>query len=754
MSEGDGLIGRRLRRVEDPPLITGHGEYAGDHRLPGLVHLAFYRSPLGHARVNALDLSEARQAPGVLAAWAFTDLPQIAEGLGDSVDPSFKAHPRPVLGHGTARYQGEPLAVVVAETLYQAADAVEMVVADLEPLPAAPTLAVATQAQPPLVHGDVPDNLIGESQLEFGEVEAAFADAPVVVAAKLTVARICGGYMEPRVVTASWAEGHLDVWLSTQWTYGVRDNLARLLGLEKEHVRVRATDVGGGFGPKGEVYPEEILVGLASRELARPVTWTASRTEDTLSTAHAHSTNLELELAADRDGHLRGLRGRLLHDAGSYSASGTGQGGIMMPHMISAYHLPAASLTTQLIHTNTVPTGFVRGGARPVGNFAIERLMDRLAERLELDPVELRRRNLIQPEEMPYDTRVPAGRGTVVYDGGDYPRLLNAVVEALGEVQEGRREDGRLVGRAVVCCVESSGFGRKEPARARLDKDGRLRLFVGSTPGGQGHRTVAAQVIAERVGWPLEQVEVTAGDTDGAGWAQLTAGSRSATYVGNAAAQAGRSLRSRVLERAAHVMEADTADLILAEGRISVRGTPARALSALEVLPEDGLEVVESFTPKGETAYSSGCHGAVVSVDPETGSIDIERYVIAHDVGRSINPMLVEGQLQGGFAHGLGYALFEEAVYSAEGQLASATFLDYSLAGPPEVPAAELLHQETATEANPEGFKGAGESGTIPVPAAIAGAVERALRHLAPELKVSELPLSPERVRTLIGPLS
>jgi len=745
------LIGRRLRRVEDPPLVTGSGAYAGDQRLPGLLHLAVYRSPLAHARIDDLDLSAARRAPGVLAAWVFEDLPEIAAGMGDSTDPSFQAHPRPVLGHGTARYQGEALAVIVAETPYQAADAVEMVVADLKPLSVVPTLATATGAEPPLVHEDVPGNLIGVSRIEFGDVEAAFRDAPVIVSEKLAVARICGGYMEPRVVTASWAEDHLDVWLSTQTTYGVRDNLTRLLGLAKEQVRVRATDVGGGFGPKGEVYPEEVLVALASRKLGRPVTWTAGRSEDTLSTAHAHSTNLELELAADTDGCLRGLRGRLIHDAGAYSASGTGQGAIMMPHMVSAYHLPAFAVATHVMHTNTVPTGFVRGGARPVGNFAIERLMDRLAERLERDPVQVRRRNLIRPDEMPYDTRVPAGRGTVVYDGGDYPRLLDAVLEALGEVEEGRREDGRLVGRAVVCCVESSGFGSKEPARARLDKDGRLRLFVGSTPGGQGHRTVAAQVIAERAGWPLAQVEVSAGDTEAAGPALLTAGSRSATYVGNAAAQAGRSLRRRVLERAAEVLEADPVDLVLADGRISVRGAPARALPAVEVLPEEGLEVVESFTPKAETAYSSGCHGAVVSVDPETGSVDIERYVIAHDVGRSINPLLVEGQLQGGFAHGLGYALFEEAVYDREGQLASATFLDYSIAGPPEVPAAELLHHETATEANPEGFRGAGESGTIPVPAAIAGAVERALRHVAPELQVSELPLSPERLRNLIA---
>jgi carbon-monoxide dehydrogenase large subunit len=351
---------------------------------------------------------------------------------------------------------------------------------------------------------------------------------------------------------------------------------------------------------------------------------------------------------------------------------------------------------------------------------------------------------------MPYDTRLPEGRSTVVYDGGDYPALLRLVEDALGEVREGPREDGRLVGQAIVCCVESSGFGGREPARVRLEPDGTARLFVGSTPQGQGHRTMAAQVLADRLAWPLDRIVVTAGDTALVEHATLTAGSRTAVQVGNATAMAGRTARRRLLERAAETLEADPADLVLEDGVIAVRGAPGRSLDAREVIPAEGLEVEELFTPPVPLAYSSGCHGAVVAVDPETGGVDVERYVIAHDTGRPINPMLVEGQLQGGYAHGIGYALFEEAVYSPDGALLSASFLDYSIPGAPELATVPELRPLVApTQANPEGVKGAGESGTLPVPAAIASAVERALSHVRPDVVVDTLPLTPERVLRL-----
>jgi aerobic carbon-monoxide dehydrogenase large subunit len=745
-------IGRRARRAEDPDLITGRGLYASDPRLDGLADLVLFRSPFGRARIDRLSLDAARAHPGVLGAWTAGDLPELAAGMGDMAPRQLTARPRPILASGEARYQGEALAAVVAESVYAASDALELVEAELEPLPAAGTLGDALAEGAPRVHSDLESNVSGSIPRSFGDVEAAFGAGSVVASCRLEVPRICGGYMEPRAITASYEDGRLTMWVSTQWTFGVRDKVAGVLGMERDQVRVIATDVGGGFGPKGELYPEEALVAAAARRLGRPVRWVAGRTEDTQATAQGHGTLVDLELAAAPDGTLLGLRGRIFVDAGAYTASGAGLGDLIVSHLLSAYRLPAMSVETAVVYTNAVPTGFVRGGARPIGNFAIERLMDQLARKLGRDPVEVRRQNLVPPEAMPYDTGLPSGRATVVYDGGDYPGLLHTVLEALGDVHEGRRDDGRLVGRAIVCCVESSGFGGKEPARLRLEKDGTARLFIGSTPQGQGHRTIAAQVLADRLGWPVDRVFVTAGDTAAVETATMTAGSRTAVQVGNATAMAGRSIRRRLLERAAETLEADPADLLLAGGVISVRGTPARSVDARTVLPEEGIEVLELFTPPAPLAYSSGCHGAVVAVDPDTGSIAVERYVIAHDTGRPINPLLVEGQMQGGFAHGLGYALFEEAVYTPEGNLLSASFLDYSVPSAPELSVQlSLLPTMTPTEANPEGFKGAGESGTVPVPAAIAAAVERALSHFRPDVVVDRLPLSPERVLSLLS---
>jgi len=377
-------------------------------------------------------------------------------------------------------------------------------------------------------------------------------------------------------------------------------------------------------------------------------------------------------------------------------------------------------------------------------------MMDRLARRLELDPAELRRRNLVQAGAMPYDTGFPAGRQTVVYDSGDYPALLEAAMKGVGydEVRRGQPSPagGRLRGVGVACCVESSGFGSEE-ARVHVGRDGIATAYLGSTPQGQGHLTAAAQVAADRLGWPLDRVRVVAGDTRAVGWGEMTAGSRTAVQVGNAVSMAARSARRWLLEHAAEKLEADAADLLLEDGVVSVKGAPATSLRAEEVVPEDGLDVVETFQPPMPNAYSSGCHAAVVDVDPTTGSVEIVRYAIAHDTGRAINPLLVQGQLQGGYAHGLGYALFEELIYQPEGGFQSASFLDYTIASAPELAAEpRLISMETATPANPEGFKGAGESGTIPVPAAIANAVEDALRQLRPEAVVNELPITPMRV--------
>jgi len=416
--------------------------------------------------------------------------------------------------------------------------------------------------------------------------------------------------------------------------------------------------------------------------------------------------------------------------------------------MISAYILPAMEIEAKLVFTNAAPTGFIRGGGRPLGNYGIERAMDQLAHALGLEPAELRRRNLVQPAQMPYTTGFPAGHGGMVYDSGDYPRLLEMTMAELGGRTTRRvLDDGRLLGVGIVCCVESTGFGRGEPARLRLNKDGSAHLYLGSTPQGQGHQTMAAQIAAERLGWPIDRITVTAGDTAHVPFAFVTAGSRSAIHVGNAAAKAATSMRKRVLQRAGEVLEADVSDLVLDDGVIEVRGAPARRIPATDALPEEGLEVLESFDAKQQTSFASGCHAAVVAIDPQTGEVEVLQYVIGHDTGKTINPLTLAGQLNGGYAHGLGYAMYEAAAYDPDGSFRSSTFLDYSIVSAAEVRTEpRLLHLETFTDANPEGFKGAGESGTIPVPAAISSAIEDALRNRKPNAVIDHLPVTPDQI--------
>jgi carbon-monoxide dehydrogenase large subunit len=743
------LIGRSTPRREDEHLITGRGRYASDIHPDQLVHVAFCRSQVPHARIQAVDRSIAQSMPGVLAVWTAEDLPGTVTGLTDFGPPDMEQRGRPILNRNEVNYVGEAYAMVVAETEYQARDAADAVFPDLEPLPSVAGGMNAMAEGAPLVHADMRSNVAHSSPTAYGDIESAFSGDVVIGRITLRTDRVAGAAMEPRSVTAAPDGEGLKVWTSTQNVFGVRGAISSSLGLTDQQVRVVAEDVGGGFGAKGSPFPEEVLVALAAWRLKRPATWTATRSEDGATTAQAHGATMELELAATRDGKLRGLRGRLVHDIGAYAGSGAGQPGIITSHMVSAYVLPAMHVDGVLVYTNAVPTGFIRGGGRPLGNYAMERVLDQLARALDLDPVELRRRNLIQPEQIPYTTGLPGGRQGVVYDSGDYPKLLEMAIDAITpRVQSGNR----LVGVGVACCVESTGFGRGEPARIQLDRSGVARVFVGSTPQGQGHETMAALVVADRLGWPLDKVDVTAGDTAHFHFALLTAGSRSAVQVGNAASKAATAMRRVLYDRAAEVLEADPQDIVFDDGQFSVRGAPARSRPLSEVIPAEGLSVSESFDPERPITYSSGCHAAMVAVDRETGQVEVLRYVIAHDTGKPINPLTLEGQMLGGFAHGLGYALHESTVYDADGALRTPSFLDYSIVSTGEVTTIpELLHIDTPTDSNPEGFKGAGESGTIPVPAAISAAIEDAVRQVRPGAVVDRLPMSPDRVFELLG---
>jgi aerobic carbon-monoxide dehydrogenase large subunit len=742
------LIGRALLRREDQPLLTGKGQYAGDLNLPRMLHVAVVRSVYPHARLSKVNLERAREMPGVVGAFALTDLPEIHGSMNDPAPQGIQAAPRPVLASGKVRYVGEPIAVVVAEDDSTARDAAEAVEVDYAPLGGVGTVDAALRSGAGILHEDLDSNVAGTVQRGFGDVQRAFTESAVVVRSAFRFGRVIGGYMEPRATAASVDDaGRLTVWTSTQWVYGVRDRIAAILQLDKSRIHVLARDVGGGFGAKGQVYPEEILVAALAVRLHRPVRWVATRTEDTQATGQSHGDRAEAELAADRDGTLRGLRVRLQHDVGAYGGPGLGQSDNILSHVVSAYQLPALQATSALVYTNSVPTGFIRGGGREIGNFVMERMMDLLARSLELDPADVRRRNLIDPASMPHDTGYKRMGRSVVYDGGDYAALLDSALQAVG-YDEARRQQaaGANIGIGVTCCVESAGIQQPEPATIRIQPDGQVHAYLGSTPGGQGHRTTFAQVVAEHLDWPVDKVQIFVGDSDSVASSANTAGSRSALEVGNAAAKVAAAARKLLLDRAQQALEAHPQDIDVGPSGAQIRGVPDRQVDLGRLLIEP-FETQETFQSSG--AYTGACHAVVLEVDPDTATVEVLRYAIAHDCGQPINPLLVKGQLQGGLVHGIGYALMEQAVYLDDGTFATANFADYTLPGrgiPVSVtPRLVEVHSEVLGN-NPEGFKGVGETGTIAAPAAIAAAVEDALRRMGKEVTLTEIPLTPTRI--------
>ena len=688
--------------------------------------------------------------PGVLAVFTVDDLPEGARYVYDDFLPSELAgFGRPVLADREVNYLGEAIAVVVADEPYAAHDAAAAIEADLEPLPASGTLESALDSHAALVHDHLASNVGFWARDGFGDTDHAFGPGAVVVRDRLVMNRVCGAAIEPRAAAAAPDGRGVKLWTSTQAVFLVRDRLASYLGLDRDQVTVLAEDVGGGFGPKGRTYPEEVLVAWAAMTLGCPVKWTASRSEDSITSMHAHGTIFELELAADPDGKLRGLRGRFWHDIGAYPSIGAVTHSRIVEHMLGAYRLPSLSIEVQVVFTNTTPTSTVRGGGGPEGNFAIERMMDRLAARLGLEPADVRRRNLVPPEAMPYKTSF--GQSSVVLRGGDFPRLLEEAEKLMGPVSPST--DGRLHGLGVAIGVEHAGGVLKaEPARLRIRADGVAEVFLGSTPQGQGHQTMAAQLVADRLGWPIDQITVTTGDSRWLPNAGLTAGSRSAVHVGNAVSLVASAARAILLEHAGERLEIDPADLDLEGGVISVRGAPAKRWPATELLPPAGIDVTEAWhTRTGRTSPSSA-HVAEVAVDAETGAVEVLRYVIVYDSGREINPLVVEGQLHGGLAHGIGYALFEEAVFDGDGEFRTPTFLDYSIPSAPDVAIKPLLaSRPTETDSNPEGIKGVGETGTIAAPAAIAAAIEAAIRQVAPGATISQTPIRPSRVHEVLA---
>lgn len=764
--------GQPLRRQEDPRLLTGRGQYVDDIRLPGMLHAAVLRSPHGSARIRSVDAAAARRLPGVAAVLT-------AANLGARLKPLPQRFPHPALHYqpqyplaaAQVRFVGEPVAVVVAESRYVAEDALELIEVDYTPLPAVSSVEAALAPGAPLVHPAAGTNRAAAVSQGYGDVAAAFASAAVVVRDKLTIGRCSASPMETRGIVAAPdpVGGGVTAWSSTQTPHMQRAILAGYLGLSEHQVRIVCPDVGGGFGAKEPAYPEDVLIPLAALELGRPVKWVEDRREHLAAGVHERTQVHWAELALDRDGRLLGLRSRFIADTGAYSPWGIVVPLITATMIPGPYRLPAYQSELEVAWTNTGPQAPYRGAGRPQATFVMERMLDRGARELGLDPIALRRRNYIQPEEYPYANGLMGRDGKPMeYDSGNFPALLDQALERLDldgcrSWAAAERAAGRRIGIGIASGMENGGLGPAEGVLVRLEPTGGAVAYTATPSQGQGHATSLAQVAADELGLRPDQVAVIEGDTATLPTGSGTFASRTAVVTGSAVRLAAARLREKAIALAARLLEAAEEDLELRDGAVAVRGAPGRNMSLAELafagsapfpgrpFPPGltpGLEALEYYSPQAPT-YSGAVHVAVVEVDPATGDVRVLRYICVEDCGNIINPLVVEGQLHGGVAAGLGNALFEEIIYDADGQLLTGSLMDYLLPAAGEVPLVETGHVCTPSPLNPLGAKGVGESATIPVPAAINAAVDDALADLG--VRASMTPLSPWRVRALIA---
>ncbi len=769
------LIGTSIPRNEDARLLTGRAVFVDDVRLPGTLHAAFVRSDLAHARIRALDLEAARSLPGVVGAFAAEDLGELARPGPLIVRPppiercTFHARTQPPLARGKVRHVGEALAVVVAEDRYLAEDAAEAVEVELEPLPVVADTAGALAEGAPLVHEDLASNLAAHVVQEKGDYAAARARADVVVRRRLRYDRGASAAIENRGVVAAWEEreGKLTVWDSTQAPIPVRGALASLLGVAESEVRVVAPFIGGGFGPKIMFYPEELLVPWLAMRLGRPVKWIEDRRENFFATTQEREQLHEAELALSREGEILGVRDEFLHDTGAYDPYGLTVPINTQCTLLGPYRVPAYYGEFRVAFTNRPIVTPVRGAGRQHGVFVMERLLDGAARELGLDRLEIRRRNYLEPDDFPHDHGILyQDSAPLVYDSGNYAPALDRAAELIGyrefveEEAPRLRAAGRHVGVGVVSYVEGTGIGPYEGARVTVEPGGTVSVATGIGTQGQGHFTSLAQLVAEPLGVEPSDVRVVTGDTSEFHWGTGTFASRGAVVAGNACHAAALAVRRKILALAAEELEVSEEDLVLEGGRVMARGAPTHFLSlgdlAVKANPlrgavkpgtRPGLEATEYFGPAGGST-ASGVHALILEVDPETALVEILRYVVVHDCGRVIHPRIVEGQIHGGVAMGVGNAFYEELAFDQEGQLSNASFMDYLLPTATDVPPIETAHLETPSPLNPLGVKGVGEAGAIPVAAAFAQALEDAFPELP--LEVLEIPLSPRRLFELL----
>ncbi len=798
-------MGRSIPMREAAPLLRGRGTYVGDLRFPGMLHAAVLRSPHAHAAIQNTDVSEALAMPGVVRVLTGEDIRETIEPFPSS----FEFHPRPwleaikpvlkgprarVLALDRVRYVGEPVAMVVAEDRYLAEDALDGITVDYQELPPVVDPEAALEPDAVRLHEDADDNVVFHFSIAKGDVERALANAPHRIRERLHHRRHGGIPMEGRgvVAMAEVKPRRLTVWSSTQVPHSVRRQIASQLGMTEETIRVVAPHVGGGFGPKVLVYPEEVLVPYLALELGRPVQWIEDRREHFISTAHARDQIHYVELGFDGDGRILGLKDRFLLDNGAYNPMGLTDAYNTSAHLQGPYRIPSLAVTGTCVATNKVPNAPYRGAGRPEAVFVMERCIDRIAGELGLDPAEVRFRNFVQPAEIPYDAGVLYRDGEPVrYDNGDFPGTLRKALDACryeevrarqkeaARDREARRDrqaarggdtlrdgefphDGRYLGVGIGFYTEGTGVGSFEGARVEVDSSGKLLVSVGASGHGQGHETVFSQLTADLWGMTPEDVTVVGGDTDAIRYGVGTFASRSTVNAGTAIHEATRRLKAKVFELAGHLLEASPEDLTTRDGRVFVKERPVHGVSLAELagaavpgwaskLPEEmepRLEATYYYVPQTVT-WAHAAHVAVVEVDTGTGEVTLLDYAVAHDSGPAINPLFVEGQVRGGVAQGIGGALYEEFVYDELGQLLTGTFLDYLLPSCGEVPEIRQVHLETPSPLNPLGLKGIGEGGAIAPPVAVANAVVDALRPLG-KVEISETPVTPERVLALI----
>ncbi len=773
-SERDGRIGSRFRRIEDVPLLTGAGRFVDDIRLPGLLHVAFVRSPHAHAAIRSIDTHAARALPGVHAVLTLDDLSPVLIKRRMVREPGQGGKPRETmwpypLSCGEVAFVGETVALVAAESRYVAEDAAALVEVDYEPLPPVADARNAALPGGAAARTDLASNVVSTYRVNYGDMDAAFRSAAHVIREEFYQHRGGAHSLEGRGGAAEYHPGSdgITYWASTQKAHDLQQNICQFVRIDENRFRVVAPDIGGGFGPKLCVYPEDVAIVAAAKLLKRSLKWAEDRREHFIAAVQERDQYWTLEVALDSDARILAIRGKLIHDLGAYALQDVNLPYNSASAVPGPYHVPALAMDVVIAYTNKVPVSSVRGAGYPQAAFAMERLMDRAARELGIGRDEVRRRNLIPAEKMPYESALKSRSGApILYDSGDYPGTQADVLKRAGWDDFARRQreagrGGRYIGIGLAHGLKGTGRGPFEMGLVRVSGGGRVSVLTGASAMGQGLATALAQIAAAELGVRPEEVGVVAGDSSVVPAGLGGFASRQTVTAGNSVMLAAREVARKAKALAGMLMQIAPDDLELAGGAVRMKSAPERGISLGEIARalrggpgyafppgfDPGLEASAAFRVE-QLAYANACHVVEVEVDIETGRVDILRYVALHDHGVQVNPMIVDGQTRGGIAHGIGNALYEYMGYDSSGQPTTTNFADYLLPGSTEVPSIESHYTISPSPLNPLGVKGAGEAGVIPAAAAIISAVENALEPFG--VKIAQVPLFPHRLLEMI----